>query len=905
VPVQESIALFAAQDLRLALMLVEATREEGEYRDLPIEDGEEVWKRVTHLFRNRLGNVEVFRTHYPYLTVVIDVGIREEPRRELEHIAQKFAIEVPRLDEAIAFAEPCGLGVVTPSNFFEPTPRALAGHLFRQQIWGAIRNRLAEILSGMPERLLRRFVERCQECTGPEREEMEESLASFFWNELGEPDVTRLIDRGRSRLFKAWAELDPDLGLQWLKEAVDRAADEQLAELDGAPDGSGGWRGRRQIVWLCEALASFGNSFWMCESVLFRLAQVETEPSIGNNSTVIWRSLFLPVLAFTEVPFPERANHLLRRLAQVDERTLPLVFSAVAEGLGVPLGLRMKPPEIVAGRIVPKPWNPATYGELHQLQRDFARRALDVVSRLPTPLGRLGRQAVVANMPNFARFGLLGDLRALLADADEEMRRAIRLQLRGLAELRERSQKRLHDGVPDPVMEEIRQWEADIEPAELGVRVQDLTSLDYWIATKRVGNPPERQQPFLYANLAQEVLGQHEVLQRLADWFDSDKAKSAFQFGSALGEADRGNVLAATIASWLKAGRCTALVLGYLRGIVARQGALPNDWRLRLDSAANSNAEYAALLTLDTDFSEAGFQRVMQLMSSEALPISYLKGFASPNWEASLGVQDKVTILQLLLRNENRDQQQALPVALFLCAAWTHYGRVALPPELAGPVLQILKASLELRVEISAWTSLIESLAPTHPKEIAELVADALTSAGPLRAALEDLTLKVLIDLARQNPQLVMESIGKRLLDTARRPFFNLRRFEGLFEVIGPQEVQRWVTENGSEPIPYIAYQLDTPRLQDDEPFIPPVTEWVMGQFGTDDRVFREFCAGRHAFEVQEGHARSRRAELERSISPFLEHPLPWVRRWAEWELKENEYEARLDDYVDDRHERM
>ena len=271
---------------------------------------------------------------------------------------------------------------------------------------------------------------------------MEEALAGFFWRELGDPDVTRLVERDRSRLFAAWAELDPDHGLPWLEQAVNRASDEQLAAFDGASDGSSGWRGRRQIVWLCEALASFGDSFSPCERVLFRLAQVETEPAIGNNSTVIWKSLFLPVLAFTEVPFPDRADLLLRRLAEADERTLPLAFSAVAQALGVFFGARMAPPKVVAGRIAPEPWHPATYGDLHRLQRDLGRRALDAISHLPAHLGRLGRQAVVANMPDFARFGLLSELRGLLADADDEMERAIRLQLRSLAELRERHRRR-------------------------------------------------------------------------------------------------------------------------------------------------------------------------------------------------------------------------------------------------------------------------------------------------------------------------------------------------------------------------------------------------------------------------------------------------------------------------------
>lgn len=902
--VLESIARFAAQDLRLALMLVEATRQEGEFRDLPIEDGDEVWKRVTHLFRDRLGNLQAFQSNYPYLTVAIDVGIKDETRHELEDVAARFSIPVLRLDEAIGFATPCGLGVATPSNFFEPAPRALAGHLFRQRIWGAIRHQLATFLSGMPDRLLRRFVERCQECAGQEREEMEEALAGFFQHELGEPEVTRLVDRDRSRLFKAWAELDPDHGLGWLRKAVEQATDEQLAVFDGEPDGSGGWRGRRQIVWLCEALASFGESFWACEGILFRLAQVETETSIGNNSTIIWRSLFSPSLAFTEIPFPDRADRLLERLVSADERTLPLVFSAVAEILGMP-GLRMVPPAIVGGRIVPEPWRPTTYRDLHQLQRDLGRRALDAVGRLPSALARLGRQAVVGNMANFARFGLLSELRSLLADADEEMRRDIRLQLQGIVELRERAQKRLPEGAADTVIEELRRWEADLKPTDVASRVQDLTCMDYWVATRRFGNPPEWQKPILYAQLAQDVMGQPEVMPRLADWFDSDKAKSAYQFGFELGVADRGDLISTTIASWLEAGRCAPLVIGYLRGIVSRQGALPSEWGQRIDQVAQTHAEYGVCLTLDADFSQAGFQRVMRLVSACAVPSRFLNGFTSPNWESPLGVEDRVHILQFLLHYQSQDRQQAICIALSLLAAWTHYGSLPLPPELAGAVIQVLQASLDVRADVSAWSSLLESLAPSHPEETADLVTDALTSTGPLRVVLEDLTQEVLLKLARQHPRLVMDAVGRRILDPSRRPFFGLRRFQGLFEAIGLPEVQRWMTEHGSEPIRYIAYQLETPHIQDNEPFIPPVTEWVMAQFGTDDKVFREFCAGRHSFEVQVGHARDRRSELERALAPFLEHPLQWVRRWAEWELKENEHEAKLDDYSEDRRERM
>src|SRR5262249_4253685 len=150
------------------------------------------------------------------------------------------------LEHATVLADRCGLGVWTPASFFEAQPRALAVWLFQDRVWGRLHLRLQEFLKGMPsdQRLRRRFLERGQECTSPIREEVEAAIALFFTTELGDSDLTQLADRQRSRAFQAWAELDPHRGLSWLKEAVRRATPGQLRDLDGQPDGSGGWRGR-------------------------------------------------------------------------------------------------------------------------------------------------------------------------------------------------------------------------------------------------------------------------------------------------------------------------------------------------------------------------------------------------------------------------------------------------------------------------------------------------------------------------------------------------------------------------------------------------------------------------------------------------------------------------------------
>src|SRR5262249_9338279 len=152
---------------------------------------------------------------------------------------------------------------------------------------------------------------------------------------------------------------------------------------------------------------------------------------------------------------------------------------------------------------------------------------------------------------------------------------------------------------------------------------------------------------------------------------------------------------------------------------------------------------------------------------------------------------------------------------------------------------------------------ILESLASAHPEVAADLAADVISSHGPMRMALEDSALDALQNIASRHPGIVMDAVGRRLCDPDRQPYFGLLRFEGLFEAIGLVEVGRWVTEHGG-PVPLIARHLDSPRMQDGEPFVPPVTAWVMGQFGSDNTVFHEFCAGRHDFEVKVGHARDR-----------------------------------------------
>ena len=300
--VLRSIAEQSRHDLRLAIKLTEASHRTPELRDRPVIDVDDIWNRLMALFGSEAGDPAKFRDYYEVLTTSVDVGLEGEFGGELAALAGHFEHPVEHLRAVALQAVNCGLGI-RAARFFEATPHALAVRLFEERVWPRIADRLDEFFAGLSARHQRRFIERCQACSGHYGAEVQARLGDYFLGVMNEIGLAALSPRDPSRVFQAWVEFDPARGLAWLRRAVERAAADELRGIDGRTDGSGGWRGRRQLVWLCQNLAAFGEHFADCEAVLFRLALHETEPEIGNNGTAVWQHLFWPALSGSELPF--------------------------------------------------------------------------------------------------------------------------------------------------------------------------------------------------------------------------------------------------------------------------------------------------------------------------------------------------------------------------------------------------------------------------------------------------------------------------------------------------------------------------------------------------------------------------------------------------------------------------
>lgn len=874
------LAHWSGEDLRLALLLLEAEQADPGLRNQPITSVREVWDRVIQLFSKEIPNADTFRNCFELLALFIDVGNRDETRDELSFIARFFDSSQVALDSAIGQAIRCGLGR-QGGDFFEAEPRALARMAFEEWGWELVKNRLVEFVSSIPnERMKRRFFERSQECAQPIRAEVGAALDAWFREAYPAGDLSRIASRDTSRVFAAFTELSPEIGLPWLRDAITGASAETLSEFDGQPDGSGGWRGRRQIVWLCEGLACFPEFFWSCEEILHRLAMTENEPQISNNSTGEWRGLFLPLLSGTAVPFEDRFKRLLLRL-EGGSRSVELATGAAAAILSGHFS-RPSPPKVVGGRLVPPEWRPGTWGDLSALQLDVARRFLEAASTLPLESAEAARGAVLDELGRFLQFDCVDQLRQLFLGAiDGEDIRDLRAKVDDFL----RWTDRVDESAKPAHLPNLLDWRRELQPTALSERIRDATSRPYWSFLE----DEQRDAEAIYYDLAREILEHPDVLDDLAAWFDQEP-KSADTLGAAAGRLDVDGNLVEWVAQRIRQGSSNGFVAGFLS---------KNTWRahssdpvgLALDSIVESHPNAACALSVRADQTERGFDRVRAAIQRGA-GLHCLAGFMSKEWDGLLTDERQAEILGWMLPALSSGDQLAHRLAFQMMGVWV-YSRPVVGPETASALKELLRAALESNGTVDAFHwKLCADLIPNEAGFKADVFADALTRRQPMRFDLEERAREGLTALASTDPDQVMEALGARMLEEGRSYLFFVAVFRDLFEAIGLDAVRGWVARSGVEGARRIARHVESPSPTPGDPLhVPPLTLWLLTEFESDDRTFREFCAGRHSLDVIVGSP-DHPAEVEDRVKAYLEHPARRIREWAQYEIEHARHQA-------------
>ena len=363
----------------------------------------------------------------------------------------------------------------------------------------------------------------------------------------------------------------------------------------------------------------------------------------------------------------------------------------------------------------------------------------------------------------------------------------------------------------------------------------------------------------------------------------------------------------ALILEWIGAFRAVAFASSYIQAAVSRMGALPAEAVPVLEDLAERHPALAVSLSIKSDRSERGFERIMECLARiDPAQRGILRPMAFNEWPKMLTEEQKDRLLAKLAELADSTDPAALAVAFDLLAGWTEHGKIALPKELATRGLQMLElaANPSVRVDDHDWKVVAELLIPEFPAEIAHVLADAITDMRSHRFQRAEYAEQTFTNLASGNPSKAMEAIGRWIMDDERGPVFCICEFRGLFDAIGLETVRPWVQRHGAVAAVRIARHLNGPSLDDEgKPVVPELADWLLTEFEKEDRVLGEFCIGRHS-GVRWGRARDHQAEIEELVKPFRDDPRPWVQQWAKYELDDLELEIRRDDQREDELER-
>lgn len=883
---RKRIAEQATNNLRLAHWICRAYESDPAKLRHDLVSPGDLLRRVIRVNWGPAGNEPAYLVAYRYLCASIDVGISGDVSREVEFLWDWFDIGADAVCEMIGHAEALGLGTKT-IHFFEAEPRALAIWAFGRDFWPMVKQRLDGFVAAVPTpRMLRKFLERCQETTAGVRADIQAVVGRNFRRRFHSAVLGSVASKSDAQLLKAWTELDPASGLGWLGAAMQRASNDDILAFGRNDLLTGGWGSRRELMFLCEQLVCFEDCFWQCEKIMFRLAQVETEERIANNSTHVWIQMYWMFSVRAPLPFRERHAHLMRRLANATTDTIDLIMSAVA-GVFDHDRMQTLPPPVVGGRVVPRSWRPETQEQADAEFKGAATATIDEIAKLDVELQRTAVAHVIEHMPKIARHGALPSVRpglTKLLETDTE-KRALRAALDQLISWHSNEERR--DRRPAWVQDAV-DWHEELEPEDLVQQIKDLTARDYWSvyhAARRGGDADDSLEVF--REMAQRICEDPGVFPALLDWFESEECRSGGEMAAFISLVD-GGAFAATVCDWCREGKAVQVCMQYAREKLMKLKTNQEALRAAVDELAVDDAVKAAAITVDADITRLGFDRLLPLierLDSERLRI--LRRMSLSDWEKVLDSEMRERLLAALWRRVAPDDSDVAAVVFDLLAGWADDESRELTLDRKRQLLSVLgkRAKRYEGIDPFHWKQVAALLAGEFPVEVARAAAAVVCEHRPRAHEQIDYAIELLLEIAKSDAGSVASGLEPFVADRQKGPMLQVGVHRGLFEAIGLAEVRRLVEAHGSEGATQIARHVEGPSVDDvGNPIVPEVTDWLLAQFWENERFMSAFLRGRHHMQVTWGDGRDRLPALERLEGAFADDPRPWIKPWLRYE---------------------
>ncbi|MCJ7586341.1 MAG: hypothetical protein MUQ00_00320 [Candidatus Aminicenantes bacterium] len=824
------------------------------------------------------------------LALIKTVGYKGETSGELESLSQLVRMDAivlqqtaPRLHDNPGFVGKAG-------RYFYVTPDIVAQVAFKRAWKRWAQDDPEHFLEKMPSTLLEKFLVRVSE-SAPSS--IREKVAFFFLEWANKIKPTDLIDIKITNKIVILISVHPNIFLPVLHRIIKSASKQTLYEVSGDST-SLGWGPRRYLVWLMERLAAFPEYFDNSEEILLALALSENEPGIANNASAIWKQLFRIFLSGTAVPFNNRLKRLRSYVYSSDVQISDLALSALEDTLKINTS-RILGPAVVAGRIPPPDWLPKTNRETRLAWNEVIELLLELITNKEFPLSEKAINAGIAHMRQLLNMGYAEQLKKsinklILSDLQRariisEIENFLHFDI-----LEAEDNKRFE---PEYV-EVIRNWQYDLQPCDLHGRLVAKLGVSPW---HHVIIKDREKWVREIGDLAKLLIMDPSIFSKELDWLFSKDAISAGVLGEEIAKRDKDITLFDVICKSVLGRPNVSLVRGYLFGIMKQTDA--HDKRINhfLDKVQDKYAEAAVELASASERRLRKFDRLIRLVDQKKLPLHYIRilGFG---YDALSNNQVKEVLKRLLGRIED---ENICRIALEFIFSVTHSSPSKIlisENELTKIAWAILESTVGVgSLEEHYWAEALSAIAESDPKQAARLAVLRMVEQGLLGKKLNE----VIIWLAKECPIEITNALVEVALDKQKGWHFFVGNFRALVDILPISMVVSQIKLSGVELALRLARHLPQPFIDDHgNPSVPELTAFVLQEYQDDDRVFSEFLAGAHSFQMYSGDIAAQREKEAREAFKFLDHPIKRISEWARLESKRGLREAEMWRQIDE-----
>ncbi|MEN9667026.1 MAG: hypothetical protein RLZZ326_3389 [Planctomycetota bacterium] len=870
---------------------------------------------------NRLKPDEL--TAVKLVSLLTRVGFREEFEIELTQLCAHpgIAVAPATIRNAAERIKHSPGFIVFAGRFLHVTPSIIAQVAFRSAWSSWIAIDPPAFLRLLPDTLIHAFVTRAREAGTAD---MRMAITDFFrgWTSSLDPPSLGL-EQDVARLTRI-IEVEPETNLPVLRALVESASIEALEKLHCAS--SGGRQCRLQLVWLAEGLARFPETFRDAEAILFRLGLAESDPSLGNNATRVWASLFRIIWSGTPMPFTDRIEILAQRLQSAEEGHVPLLLKAVEESLEHRAISRLVPPPVIFGRLTPAEWNPSSQQDVDAAVRE----AFSVASGFFRGDGSLAkglRSLVVRRLASHLLAGFFPEVKAVIGPPplpDQLLTELAREIEEFLDVFCDNEDPPIHqpngspsltgDGKVDApssrsriaskTMEnEVREWYRGLLPTNLHGRLVSVVGQDHW--RQRLDGDADDWHRAI-EELAAQLAGSTADLSSELEWLSSPEARSAYHFGQALARHDVRGSLAERMCLDIPLAGGVVLARGYVEQIAASRTDLLPLINTALDQLQQADPRVAYDVLFSAGAEVRKVERLFALVDQGGIEPEHLQGLEYGIRGRPIDEHDFFEAIDRLQKAVDKGSELAASAAVHLAYMWLSSRDraagetpVVISAQLKGVLQELLEKTLTgVGREPNFWVDLADRLVDIDIDAGLAVLGKALLTRDPNTRQLAE---RSLTTLAGRAPLKVIDTVGSVLLSPQGQMVFRTEGFSALRDAIPDDAVLDWVDRNGKLAARAIAEYLPLPFETDKgEIVVPHITETILDRYGNDQGVYDAFEAGASQGKWYGGDIASEYDREARVARGLKQHRLKRIREWAATQeriaIREAEHWRRYDE---------